>query len=84
MPAKFPLVLAALCVALSGCVIPGFDEGGPGGDVSPAALAALPDGIPPGFLLKNGDGCYMVVIEASEPLRGAPLRDDSGNIVCDA
>lgn len=84
MPAKFPLILMAACVALAGCVMPGFDGEGPRRDVSPAALAALPRGMPADFLLKNGDGCYMIVIEASEPLRGAPLRDDFGNPVCDA
>lgn len=85
MPAKFPLIPMAACVALAGCVMPGSGDGdGPRRDVSPAALAALPEGMPPDFLLKNGDGCYMIVLEATEPLRGAPLRDDLGVPVCDA
>ena len=85
MPSKFPLIPAAACLVLTGCVMPVFDNvGGARRDVSPAALAALPAGIPPEFLLKNGDGCYMIVLEASEPLRGVALRDDLGTPVCDA
>lgn len=83
MSANFPLIPVAACLALAGCISPGSGDG-PRRDISPAALAALPAGVPPDFLLKTGDDCYMIVLEAAEPLRGVPLRDDMGMPVCDA
>lgn len=53
-------------------------------DVSPAALAALPRGMSPQFLIKDAANCYGVAIEASDPVRGVPLLNDAGQQVCDA
>lgn len=90
---KIVLCLAAVA-GLAGCVVdPGFlssgtDEPAPTSDVprdvSPAALAALPRGMSPGFLIKDGSGCYGLALEATKPLRGVPLLNDAGQQVCDA
>ncbi|WP_170133806.1 hypothetical protein [Palleronia aestuarii] len=52
-------------------------------DVSPAALAALPEGIDPAFLIRDPNGCYGIAIEDAEVPTGPPLRDVFGNVVCD-
>ncbi|WP_375261635.1 hypothetical protein [Palleronia sp.] len=87
------IVLCLAAVAgLAGCVVEpgalaGTDEpdrtSNVPRDVSPAALAALPRGISPEFLIKDASGCYGVALEASEPLRGVPLLNDAGLQVCD-
>ena len=51
---------------------------------SQAALAALPAGMSPAMLIRDGNGCYGLAIEATEPVQGIPLRGDSGAQVCDA
>ncbi|SFG22937.1 hypothetical protein SAMN04488020_101577 [Palleronia marisminoris] len=53
-------------------------------DVSAAALAALPRGMSPQFLIKDGADCYGLALEASDPVRGVPLLNDAGQQVCDA
>ena len=81
-----PLALSA--ALLSACVVP---EGGsdpvvedPYRDISPAARAALPQGMSPGFLIKDANGCYGVALEDSEVPSGPPLRGPGGIQVCDA
>lgn len=88
------IVLCLTAVAgLAGCVVdpgilPGTDEPDRTSDVprdvSPAALAALPRGMSPAFLIKDGSGCYGLALEATKPLRGVPLLNDAGQQVCDA
>ncbi|QFU09220.1 hypothetical protein PARPLA_02410 [Rhodobacteraceae bacterium THAF1] len=51
---------------------------------SPAALAALPAGMSPAMLIRDGNGCYGLAIEATEPVSGIPLRGPGGAQVCDA
>lgn len=52
-------------------------------NVSPAALAALPRGIDPGFLIKDENGCYGIALEATETPSGPPLLNAAGQQVCD-
>lgn len=87
MSPRSSFTIATLCLGLAGCVSTPFGEveqGEQRRDLSPAAVAALPDGVSSDFLLKNGDGCYLVVLEAADPPRGVLLRDDLGVPVCDA
>ena len=51
---------------------------------SQRALAALPRGMSPAMLIRDDAGCYGLAIEATEPVRGVPLRDGTGQQVCDA
>jgi hypothetical protein len=50
---------------------------------SPAAIAALPPGIGPEFLVQSGNGCYFIAVEETEPQTGVPLTNASGQQVCD-
>jgi hypothetical protein len=55
-------------------------------EASPAALAALPPGVDPGFLIKDGNGCYGIAIEVPQegaPQTGPALLDATGQQVCD-
>ena len=52
-------------------------------DISPRALAALPDGVPPSLLIRDKNGCYGIAIEATEPQTGAPLMDADQQLICD-
>lgn len=52
-------------------------------DISPRALAALPEGVPPSLLIRDGNGCYGIAIEATEPQTGAPLMDENQQLICD-
>lgn len=75
------IMMVSAAAALAGCVM---DDGtGRVNDASPAALAALPEGIDPGFLIRDENGCYGIVLEATETPQGPPLRDAFGQQVCD-
>lgn len=50
----------------------------------PEVIAALPPGVPPSVAFLGPDGCYAVGIEVTDPQQGYPLRDASGQPVCDA
>ncbi len=50
----------------------------------PEVIAALPAGVPPSVAFLGPDGCYAVGIEVTVPQQGYPLRDASGQPVCDA
>jgi len=52
-------------------------------DISPRALAALPEGVPPSLLIRDANGCYGVAIEKTEPQVGAPLIDENRQPICD-
>lgn len=94
MPILKNIVLCLVAVtALGGCVIDpsslsAIDEPQQGPrmprDVSPAALAALPRGMSPQFLIKDAANCYGLALEAGDPVRGVPLLNDAGQQVCDA
>ncbi|WP_145953369.1 hypothetical protein [Oceaniglobus indicus] len=71
---RMVFVMAGL--ALAGCV---QTTSGP----SAAAIAALPPGVDPSFLIKDGNGCYGIGIEATEPQTGVALVDATGQQVCD-
>ncbi|TNC52496.1 hypothetical protein FHG66_02890 [Rubellimicrobium rubrum] len=49
----------------------------------PQVLAALPAGVPPSVAVRNGDGCYLLSIEVTDPPSGFPLTDAAGNQICD-
>ncbi|WP_425093236.1 hypothetical protein [Tropicimonas sp. S265A] len=73
-----PLILAACEPQLTDDVgVPLLD------DISPAALAALPDGVPPSLLIRDGNGCYGIAIEKTEPQTGAALLDANRQPICD-
>lgn len=76
---------AVVCVlALPACE-PLTDEAGVPllEDISPRALAALPEGVPPSLLIRDANGCYGIAIEATEPQTGAPLLDADRQLICD-
>ncbi|WP_168771096.1 hypothetical protein [Palleronia sediminis] len=52
-------------------------------DASPRAIAALPPGMSPSFLIRGADGCYGIALENNDPPTGIPLRDASGAPICD-
>ena len=79
------LIVMALAAAPASCAMNGDrDEDGVLDEISPTALAALPEGTDPGFLVRDPDGCYAVIIEVTEPQTGIPLRDAAGQHICDA
>ncbi|WP_210528955.1 hypothetical protein [Rubellimicrobium arenae] len=49
----------------------------------PQVVAALPPGVPQSVVVRNGDGCYLLSVEVTDPPSGYPLRDAAGNPVCD-
>lgn len=71
--------ILAVALGVAACEMPVVDDG-----PSPAALAALPTGIDPSFLIKDGNGCYGIAVEQTEPQTGVALLDASGQQVCDA
>ena len=76
------LMIALVTAAPATCTLPN-ETAGTVRDVSPAALAALPRGIDPGFLIKDENGCYGIALEASEIPSGPPLVNVAGQQVCD-
>lgn len=78
------LVIMAFAAAPGACELADPGDQTPGlKNISPAAMAALPRGVDPSFLIRGGDGCYGLGIEATEPQTGVALLDASGNQVCD-
>ncbi|EKE45522.1 hypothetical protein OCGS_0612 [Oceaniovalibus guishaninsula JLT2003] len=92
------IALTVLALPLAACAVPGQTGFGPGYDSdrgfasafrrappqpSPAALAALPAGMNPDFLIKGGDGCYLIALEQGDPPMGVPLLNSAGVQVCD-
>ena len=69
---------------LAACV-PMTDEAGVPllANISPRALAALPEGVPPSLLIRDRNGCYGIAIEVTEPQVGAPLTDENQQLICD-
>lgn len=53
-------------------------------DISPEALAALPAGVPPSLLIRDGNGCYGIAIEKTDPQIGAALLDANRQPICDS
>lgn len=53
-------------------------------DISPQALAALPEGVPPSLLIRDANGCYGIAIEKTEPQIGAALLDENRQPICDS
>jgi hypothetical protein len=65
-----------------------FQPPPPPGPVAPAPLppqvvAALPPGVPQSVVQPGPGGCYLISIEVTDPPTGYPLRDTSGNPVCE-
>jgi hypothetical protein len=77
-------VALAVALALAACA-PVTDEAGVPllTDISPRALAALPEGVPPSLLIRDRNGCYGIAIELTEPQVGAPLMDADQQLICD-
>lgn len=78
------LPLVAACVDLTPLPV---DKNGvpippPPPPLPEAVAAAMPDGMPRGFVFETANGCWGVGIEAGEPRTGRPLRDAAGNWVC--
>lgn len=81
-------------IAMAGTLLAACDEAAmnamsvrSAGEPSEAALAALPPGIDPGFLIRDSNGCYGIVIEVpepGEPQTGAALLDAGEQQVCDS
>lgn len=81
-----PLLALAFAIAPAACDL-AMAPGNKPIEVSPAALAALPEGVDPGFLIKDSNGCYGIVIEVAPegtPASGPALLDADGVQVCDA
>lgn len=83
MALKSLLLVALVTAAPATCSLPGQEDDGVIDDISPAALAALPPGVDPAFLIRDENGCYGISIEAADPPTGPPLIDASGLPVCD-
>ena len=49
----------------------------------PQVVAALPPGVPQSVVQPGPNGCYLIAIEVTDPPSGYPLRDTSGNPVCE-
>lgn len=71
----------AVVAILSGCIFSEYDEDGRLRNISPEAMAALPEGMDPGFLARDEADCYVLAIDASGT--GVPLRNDAGAPICD-
>ncbi len=85
MRPSLPALAGLAMAALAGCEMPNAtDETGLLRNISPQALAALPSGIDPRFLIRDGNGCYGVALEVTEPPSGIALMDAAGQPVCDA
>lgn len=69
---------------LGACMLSEYDEEGRLRNVSPEAFAALPAGIDPAFLIRDGNGCYGIILEEGETAQGIALLNDQGLQVCDA
>jgi len=83
-----PLALLAACdeVAMTRMdtamgIAPEVSPGPP--PLPPAAAAVLPPGTPSSVVISDGQGCYLLAIEVTDPPSGIPLRDAAGNRVCD-
>ncbi len=74
------LVILAASV-LGGCIFSEYDRSGRLRNISPEAMAALPRGIDPAFLVRDDNDCYVIVLEAEGS--GVPLRNNAGVQVCD-
>ena len=80
-----PLLLLPLLAACDDAAMNAAMGGEPEVPVyPPAVIAALPAGVPPSVAFLGPDGCYAVGIEVTEPQQGYPLRDATGQPVCDA
>ncbi|RVT86734.1 hypothetical protein DXV76_01210 [Rhodobacteraceae bacterium CCMM004] len=78
------MILAITASGLAGCVMPqDTNEDGVIDDISPRAIAALPPGVSPAFLIRNADGCYGIEIEVTVPPSGVALTDANGLPICD-
>ncbi|SER57337.1 hypothetical protein SAMN04490244_101530 [Tranquillimonas rosea] len=77
------LIAAPLLALATGCALSERDEDGRLRDISPRAMAALPDGVDPALLIRDENGCYGVMIEQSDPPVGFRLNDASGAQICD-
>lgn len=73
-------------LALAACEPVQTDEAGVPllNNISPEALAALPAGVPPSLLIRDGNGCYGIAIEKTEPQTGAALMNANRQPICDA
>ena len=80
------MIIMALAAAPGACELadPGKPEPAGLRNVSPAAIAALPPGIDPSFLIRDENGCYGLAVERTEPQTGVALLGADGRQVCDA
>lgn len=83
MALKTLMIMALVTAAPASCLMPDVDENGRLLNISPAALAALPPGVDPAFLIRDENGCYGIQIEVTDPPSGPALLDKDGNAVCD-
>jgi hypothetical protein len=67
--------------ALTGIFQPPAPEVPP--PLPPQVIAALPPGVPQSVVQPGPGGCYLIAIEVTDPPSGYPLRDTSGNPVCE-
>lgn len=79
---SFVLIILAAALPAS-CAMSERTEDGRLKAISPAALAALPEGVDPGFLIRDRNGCYGISIEKTDPPSGLALRDANGTHICD-
>lgn len=77
--------LLLLCLSVMACEPMQTDEAGVPllDDISPEALAALPEGVPPSLLIRDAQGCYGIAIEKTDPQTGAALLDANRQPICD-
>lgn len=84
MALKTLAILAFATAAPTSCTMTERPDDGRIPNISPAAMAALPQGVDPRFLIRDSNGCYGIALEAAEVPTGIALRNDAGQQVCDA
>ncbi|WP_152544556.1 hypothetical protein [Actibacterium mucosum] len=70
-------------VLAPGLLLAGCMSADPVGYISPAALAALPEGTDLRTVVRRDDGCYFIQTEDELSGYWIRVRDESGTQVCD-